>query len=67
MTGPFVGPPVNLHDAVRRRDVELVVQRPDVIGSGGARPIRALPSYPMQAAGAAVVASAWQHRAVILP
>ena len=28
---------------------------------------RALASYPMQAAGAAVLASAWQHRAVILP
>jgi hypothetical protein len=26
-----------------------------------------LATYPMQAAGAAVIASAWQHRAVLLP
>jgi hypothetical protein len=28
---------------------------------------RVLATYPMQAAGAAVIASAWQHRAVLLP
>jgi hypothetical protein len=41
----------------------------DVVGRhrvDAAHVSRALESYPMQAAGAAVVAAAWQHRAVLL-